>query len=347
MSSGSPRASTPAPSDSATAINAGSEPQDDSLRIAGLVPRHIFLLTCRVPGLDAVQSPHCALHASVCDPCAEFIVSSLGGRVPVTEDRRWTVRQTERVYGYKSGGNTRLVYHHYSSRRMLGRSAAAGCGLCRKIYDSSRAAEGDQVVMGAELFNDPRYEKAAVYVPSSPEAWARFSVFPLRRYIQGFDDGKDLQFEFVLAEDERDCLQMPVAVSNKIVRVSSVAPSPSPSASSAECYDRVRRWYEECVSSHGRCFRPVLPLPIRLLDLNPEGRDAEWVSLVNTKTLQAGGDRVRYVALSYCWGGYPQLKATAENLESMMEGIQIERLPVLVKDAVEICRKIGIRYLWG
>jgi hypothetical protein len=68
--------------------------------------------------------------------------------------------------------------------------------------------------------------------------------------------------------------------------------------------------------------------------------------LLTTRTdmaLSAG-----YACLSHCWGsGADIVKTLGDNLQThLSEGIRIDVLPATFKDAVEICRRLHIAFLW-
>ncbi|KAI0895550.1 HET-domain-containing protein [Annulohypoxylon nitens] len=58
----------------------------------------------------------------------------------------------------------------------------------------------------------------------------------------------------------------------------------------------------------------------------------------------------RYAALSYCWGSKDearmQLKTTRNTILAHLSHINFGDLPRTVADAVQVCRSLGIRYLW-
>jgi hypothetical protein len=88
----------------------------------------------------------------------------------------------------------------------------------------------------------------------------------------------------------------------------------------------------------GHSFRPT-----RLLDLEHFG-DSQDLVLVSTSLL---GD-LSYVTLSHCWGAsvIRPLSTTTSNLENRMRSISFATLPLTFQDAVQITRKLKIRYLW-
>ncbi len=57
------------------------------------------------------------------------------------------------------------------------------------------------------------------------------------------------------------------------------------------------------------------------------------------------GELGSYAALSYCWGSHQSFVASTKSLERLKSGFPIENLPPTIKDAVEVTRKLGLRYL--
>jgi hypothetical protein len=55
---------------------------------------------------------------------------------------------------------------------------------------------------------------------------------------------------------------------------------------------------------------------------------------------------VEYIALSHCWGKKHTLTTTMSNLESHCKMLPMSTLPRSFRDAVEITRKLSIKYLW-
>ena len=103
---------------------------------------------------------------------------------------------------------------------------------------------------------------------------------------------------------------------------------------------KIRRWLEDCLNKHPSCPRGNTPkLPRRVLDV---GADNSTVRLHES----LNNEKARYAALSYCWGsGVQQLTTTTSNLHDHIFALP-RHLPKTISDAVEVCRKVGIRYLW-
>jgi len=54
-----------------------------------------------------------------------------------------------------------------------------------------------------------------------------------------------------------------------------------------------------------------------------------------------------YACLSHCWGPYgPAIKLTADTVELLHKGYATSELPKTFRDAVNVCRRLGIDYLW-
>jgi hypothetical protein len=89
-------------------------------------------------------------------------------------------------------------------------------------------------------------------------------------------------------------------------------------------------------------------LPKRLIDLLPDNNQdlhgeprAELVFAGNVS------ERVpKYTALSYCWGGERNFKTTRATVEAFHEDIPTSELPRTFKEAFEVTRQLGIKYIW-
>lgn len=65
--------------------------------------------------------------------------------------------------------------------------------------------------------------------------------------------------------------------------------------------------------------------------------------------LISGTDNTRgeqYTTLSYCWGGSQRLKLASSNVADLERGFPLEDLPKTIREAVQVTREMGVRYLW-
>lgn len=83
-------------------------------------------------------------------------------------------------------------------------------------------------------------------------------------------------------------------------------------------------------------------MPTRVLDVGNAGDDLVRLHI------SSGGDTSDYITLSYCWGrsGNP-IVTTADNLAMhIQDGIRVSALPATLRQAVELTRLLGIKYIW-
>lgn len=289
-----------------------------------------FVLRRTIPGHDTLNTSYYILNDTLCDLCSSYIASCLGKQ-------------------HQGHGKSVPVSKHYSSLRALKISARTGCELCFKILESSSLVEYDR--MGLVQSNRSRdgvscYNDGHVFIPTYHFEGLRndrfaFRIYPLGKLFQGRSKDKDIEFEFMLAKDESDCLVIPYLDYRDVLRFPSLSPT------SQESFDQIRHWHDNCIKEHIKCPRQDLPLPRRLLDVLARTDDGtDGVTLVETGGLSKLPNNTRYVALSYCWGGWTGLITKKENLESMMRNISLEELPAVVKDAIYVCRRYGVQYLW-
>ncbi|KAK1750298.1 heterokaryon incompatibility protein-domain-containing protein [Echria macrotheca] len=81
-------------------------------------------------------------------------------------------------------------------------------------------------------------------------------------------------------------------------------------------------------------------LPTRLLRFHKTG-----FRLIETEQV-ADKSSIRYVALSYCWGGDQKLKLTTAGLAALRRGMPLSILPPLFHDVLFLCRKLGVDHIW-
>ncbi|ETN36289.1 uncharacterized protein HMPREF1541_08566 [Cyphellophora europaea CBS 101466] len=111
-----------------------------------------------------------------------------------------------------------------------------------------------------------------------------------------------------------------------------------------QSFFRAAVWLQRCLSEHRTidCV-PAEPtekplMPTRLLFV---GSGLHQVRLV-----ECGSNQMNYFALSYCWGGTPHISTTKANCERMLHNISWKSLPKTCRDAIELTRAMGYRWLW-
>ncbi|KAF2025424.1 HET-domain-containing protein, partial [Setomelanomma holmii] len=86
-----------------------------------------------------------------------------------------------------------------------------------------------------------------------------------------------------------------------------------------------------------------LGIPSRVLDVGSS--DEDGLRLVRRESLNASA---RYCALSHCWGGTSDHRfiLTTENEAQLQKSVPYNDLPRTFQDAIRLCRRLDVRYLW-
>jgi len=107
------------------------------------------------------------------------------------------------------------------------------------------------------------------------------------------------------------------------------------------CFELVRTWIQKCCHRHPNCSRPTsTKLPTRVICVGEYGNPA------NPFLQETNGEEGVYVALSHRWGSDLSCTTTLNNLENHKRGIALHTLPATFRDAVVLCPKVGIKFLW-
>lgn len=117
----------------------------------------------------------------------------------------------------------------------------------------------------------------------------------------------------------------------------------SPFSGSEACHSLAASWLKDCIENHPTCGVPgPVPLPTRVIDVGDA--NSTEPRLVESRSLHDN-----YVALSYCWGDpeiHPRMRTLKTNYDDHMRCIEYSSMPRTIQDAVTICRKLGVQYLW-
>lgn len=115
---------------------------------------------------------------------------------------------------------------------------------------------------------------------------------------------------------------------------------------SEECFRGIKSFTRQCDAQHGlmrsqalRGERRRQELPARVVDVK-----ADTLRIVEVDTIVP--EDLVYGALSYCWGTEQQYVLTTETLEQKRITLSSKRIPAAISDAIEVTRKVGLKYLW-
>ena len=109
--------------------------------------------------------------------------------------------------------------------------------------------------------------------------------------------------------------------------------------------DLIKTWLRKCLEKHHYCRMEAAPqalplLPTRVVDVEAPGQPC----LVETT-----GIRADYLTLSYCWGEGSKLlcKKGSGSYEQFKKELPLDNsMPKTFKDALQVTRMLGYRYLW-
>ncbi|KAL2065582.1 hypothetical protein VTL71DRAFT_3252 [Oculimacula yallundae] len=106
----------------------------------------------------------------------------------------------------------------------------------------------------------------------------------------------------------------------------------------------VKGWIDNCERNHAVCrvYRQKVMSdrgPSRLLSLGSE-------SSPHLRICDKGLENVRYASLSHCWGTNMPLRLLHSSVAAMRKDIKLEDLNSTFRDAITVCRHMGLQYLW-
>ncbi|PQE07088.1 heterokaryon incompatibility protein [Rutstroemia sp. NJR-2017a BVV2] len=114
-----------------------------------------------------------------------------------------------------------------------------------------------------------------------------------------------------------------------------------------------RAWLETCSREHTLCEANYEDgfLPTRLIDIgnSPNGAINPCLVITNDVERNRIPKDTRYLALSHCWGtnrGKTVPKTTTANLTAHLDSIETNTIPKTFSDAMEVVRRLGLRYIW-
>ncbi|KAI0600906.1 HET-domain-containing protein [Biscogniauxia sp. FL1348] len=118
------------------------------------------------------------------------------------------------------------------------------------------------------------------------------------------------------------------------------------SAAGEEWQRVVRGWLNDCQHSH-QCAVSSTFRPTRLIYVGDALRPRliESAAHLDDK-LDTPEERNGYVALSYVWGTMQKYVLTRDTLPAKLEGLDTQKLPQAVAEAMDVTRKLGFRYIW-
>lgn len=105
------------------------------------------------------------------------------------------------------------------------------------------------------------------------------------------------------------------------------------------------QWVNKCQESHVRCskYKNEIWFPTRLLDVRFES-DSQIIKVVEVCNLEEPVGL--YNTLSHAWGDGNFLKLTRDTQSSLETGVTLDLLTKTFQDAVMVCQRMGVHFLW-
>ncbi|MCJ1251179.1 hypothetical protein MMC30_008410 [Trapelia coarctata] len=265
---------------------------------------------------------------------------------------------------FLEGGPTRRsedpdkgFFDHHTSNKRLRRAIERGCPLCRRAWHS-------------------QFRDAPVLGPLSDVKATRYTIATITNdNVPDFKAFNRLIFEFELADPDTEGkgtwwaqgaefdfqaqLELPGMYSIRVTVVETGVVTDlsalfskedgdevGESTSSEHCFRLAEYWIENCNRTHTKCKTGRIEqrdrhYASRFLDL--EAETPSRIRVCETDSLELD---VTYAVLSHCWGRCEKLTLLKENVEDLKREIEFDGLPKTFRDAVQIARRLRIRYLW-
>jgi hypothetical protein len=122
---------------------------------------------------------------------------------------------------------------------------------------------------------------------------------------------------------------------------------------SEEALIKMVNWLRTCQTQHANCARARADgskwAPTRLLDVwgYSDTSNIGMVRLIEPAKLAHQSTHLfPYAALSYTWGGDQPLRLEKNTAAALKQGFPVANLPQTIQDAVFVCVRLGLRYLW-
>lgn len=215
------------------------------------------------------------------------------------------------------------------------RTAEQGCAICRVL------------VRGMQRVVEAIDDTSAIWLKIKPP-----QVLSLKIFSHNNGDNDDYTIldvlEFYTLEGIMVIFIL-VGVSNRLA--GSICPWPAFGKSEHvsdvltldNAWIRIVKWVSHCNNNHEGCqdlFRTP-SLPHRILHIDPNVCE-DSIVLEEIEDGMTG----RYVTLSHCWGMQRVITTTMNTLAERKAGIPLSDLPPTFQDAVQLTRRLGVKYLW-
>ena len=212
-------------------------------------------------------------------------------------------------------------------------SAAQGCKLCElRLKEVCRNTRFDDADFIESRVDDSR-SIISLIVPPGQNRWEWSKKIIVKPRLSSKSSFQDFAETNALRHIETSMTaHRPASIDHE-----------TDSTNSYASFESAKEWIRECKLSHSDCDRSEkgTNLPTRRVDLGPgpsiQPRLCYGVNLPSTS---------KYCTLSHCWGTKAFMKLEREKIDDFEEHIQVKSLQKTFRDAMEVSKRLGVRYIW-
>ncbi|RMZ73649.1 heterokaryon incompatibility [Pyrenophora seminiperda CCB06] len=232
------------------------------------------------------------------------------------------------------------------------KSKASGCRICAQAWDTLHSLPDEyQMSEGVPLrFHLRTRRRNDIWGPSCPTSLSQSTVDSMHLLISpSITHNLILIGRLAIRDDDMSVGQIThhryrhIAESRCSLPINT-APLESNSGAPTRL-ELIEKWIKDCFENHPQCHQATHEdqpdsFPTRLIHVTSSGQP----KLVLTDAITICP--MKYATLSHRWRDLYTPKLLQENIEAMKHGIGMESLPLAFRDAINLCKRLQVQYLW-
>ncbi|KAI1149557.1 heterokaryon incompatibility protein-domain-containing protein [Nemania diffusa] len=112
--------------------------------------------------------------------------------------------------------------------------------------------------------------------------------------------------------------------------------APVEHTASARSMEQLKEWLRVCTETH-KCYATEDPiLPTRVVQVTDD----------QIRVVDTAGRKGQYMTLSHKWGDDEEFRLTRFNMDFMKDTIPWDAVPKTYQEAIQVTRRLGIKYIW-
>ncbi|KAF2110756.1 heterokaryon incompatibility protein-domain-containing protein [Lophiotrema nucula] len=219
---------------------------------------------------------------------------------------------------------------HHNTLQSLRDSAEFGCPACNELLQELPAQEqsdtpSDSLPLTTYWFGDEHITFNIPKLDYDATHWSKIQVE---------------------VEEIREELRLRTGKEDSSSTQQSVATIFGESTGSEQSWRLIQHWVTRCDQHHQSCKRvsDTPSFPTRLIYVGSETE----IPRLYLPDVASWNPHERYTTLSHCWGPDPSqvFQLRTENLDHLKQKLHLDGLPQTFKDAIDITKRLGVRFLW-